>query len=587
MQVPFHCTVRPRAGRALVLAWAIGAQAIGAQPALSERPASRESKGQPAPAAAPVPGEATFIVFLNGRQVGREQASLARTATGWTITSTGALGAPVNLVNKRFEITYTPDWQPIELKIEATVTEPRDGKPEQRPLSLSTSFAMTTAINEITQNGVTSSKNDQITARTVVLPNNFFAAYEALAARLSTMTAGAELAIYVAPQGEIKALLKTISPATYETPNGALKARRFALTFQNPNGPLEAEVTVDQHGRFAKADLAGTGLSIARQDLAGVATRQQTFRNPSDIEVRIPAAGFGLAGTLTTPPAQGRLRHPAVLLLPGSGPVERDAAVAGIPLFAQLAGQLAERDFVVLRYDKRGVGQSGGRIERVTLGDYADDAVEAVKWLAKRKDVDGQRIFVAGHAEGAWVAMLAATREKKIDGLVLMAGTAIPGRELILEQQQSILSASTLPEAERAEKVALQKKIIDAVIAQKDWEGIPADVRSAVDTPLYRSVLTFEPARVMADIKQPILVVQGALDKEVPPYHADRLAELARTRKKTTVEVKQLPALNHLLVPAKTGDVAEYPNLETKTVSPEVAAAIAEWVARSLPAVVR
>ena len=62
--------------------------------------------------------------------------------------------------------------------------------------------------------------------------------------------------------------------------------------------------------------------------------------------------------------------------------------MAGIPLFAQLAGQLAERDFVVLRYDKRGVGKSGGRIERVTLDDYAEDAIAAVKWLAKRKDVD-------------------------------------------------------------------------------------------------------------------------------------------------------------------------------------------------------
>ena len=125
--------------------------------------------------------------------------------------------------------------------------------------------------------------------------------------------------------------------------------------------------------------------------MAGVATRQQSVRNPTDVDVKIPAAGFGLAGTLTTPSAQGRLRHPAVVLVAGSGPIERDALVAGIPLFAQLAGQLAEREFVVLRYDKRGTGQSGGRTERVTLQDYADDAVAAVKWLAKRKDVDSER----------------------------------------------------------------------------------------------------------------------------------------------------------------------------------------------------
>ena len=72
-------------------------------------------------------------------------------------------------------------------------------------IGLATSFATTTAINEITQNGVTGSKTDQITARTVVLPSNFFAAYEALAVRLSSMTPGGELPIYVAPQGESKA----------------------------------------------------------------------------------------------------------------------------------------------------------------------------------------------------------------------------------------------------------------------------------------------------------------------------------------------------------------------------------------------
>ena len=84
----------------------------------------------------------------------------------------------------------------------------------------------------------------------------------------------------------------------------------------------------------------------------------------------------------------------------------------------------------------------------------------------------------------------------------------------------------------------------------------------------------------MANVKQPILIVQGALDKQVLPHHADRLAELARARKKAaSVEVKQMPALNHLFVPARTGDVSEYQTLETKVISPEVATAIAAWVA--------
>jgi len=533
--------------------------------------ASAAVQAQQAPAV-PGAGESTLIAFLNGREIGREQVSLARTPSGWTIISSGALAAPFNQSTKRFEVTYAPDWQPIELKIDATVNS--------RPIGLATSFGTTTAINEITNNGVTTSKTDQITARAVVVPNNFFAAYEALAARLSSMTPGGELAVYVAPEAEIKLTVRTITPATYQTPAGALNTRRFAVALQNAAGVIEAEVTVDDRGRLAKLDVPGAGLSVARQDVAGVATRQQTLRNPTDLDVKVPAAGFGLVGTLTTPSAQGRLRHPAVVLVAGSGSVERDAMVAGIPLFAQLAGQLAAREFIVLRYDKRGTGQSGGRTERATLQDYADDAVAAVKWLAKRKDVDPERIFVVGHSEGASVGMLAAAAEKKVEGLVLLSGMAIPGRELILEQQQHVLSATNVPEAERTQKVELQKQILEAAMTEKGWESLPQEVRGLVDTPWYRSLLGFDPSKVMTRVKQPILVLQGDLDVQVKPYHADRLGELGRARKKSgSTEVKHFPALNHLFVPAKTGEVAEYATLQTRTISPEVADAIAGWVA--------
>lgn len=533
--------------------------------------ASPAVRAQQAPAV-PAAGESTLIAFLNGREIGREQVSLARTPSGWTIISSGALAAPFNQSTKRFEVTYAPDWQPIELEIDATVNA--------RPIGLATSFGTTTAINEITNNGVTTSKTDQITARAVVIPNNFFAAYEALAVRLSSMTPGGELAVYVAPEAEIKLTIRTITPATYQTPAGALNTRRFAVALQNAAGVIEAEVTVDDRGRFAKLDIPGAGLSVARQDVAGVATRQQTLRNPTDVDVKVPAAGFGLVGTLTTPPAQGRLRHPAVVLVAGSGPVERDALVAGIPLFAQLAGQLADRGFIVLRYDKRGTGQSGGRTERVTLQDYADDAAAAVKWLAKRKDVDPERMFVAGHSEGASVGMLAAAAEKKIDGLVLMSGMATTGRDLILEQQQHVLAASNVPEAERKQKIELQKQILETALTGKGWESLPQEVRGLVDTPWYRSLLAFDPAKAMTRVKQPILVLQGDLDVQVKPYHADRLGELGRARKKSgSTEVKHFPALNHLFVPTKTGDVAEHATLQAKTISPEVADAIAAWVA--------
>jgi pimeloyl-ACP methyl ester carboxylesterase len=521
----------------------------------------------------PVPGEATFLVFLGGQEVGREQVSLARTAAGWTITATGSLGPPMNLTTRSFTLTYANDWQPIELRIEAEV--------QNRAMTLATSFGTTTALNEITQDGVTNTKTDQITARAVVLPNNFYAAFEGLAVRLAPLGEGADLPVYIAPQAEIRMSVRAVTPATYQTPAGAINARRYSVTFHNPDTPVDAEITVDDRHRFARLEVSGGVLSVAREDLVGVGTRQETFRNPTDTDVRIPAAGFSLAGTLTLPPGatpQGRVRHPAILLIGGSGPVDRDGTVAGIPLHAQLAGQLADEGYIVLRYDKRGVGQSGGRVETVTLQDYADDALAAVRFLSRRRDVDNRRIFVVGHSEGASVAMLAG-RERRIAALVLMGGIGTTGRDLILEQQQYMLEVTKIEDAERAEKIELQERILDAAIEQDGWEDLPSEVRPLVDTPWYRSLLLFDAAAVMPRVRQPVLVIHGELDRQVPPHHAERLAELAKARRNAPpVALEQLPGLNHLLVPARTGHVAEYASLEAQAISPQVASTIAGWL---------
>ncbi len=538
---------------------------LSAGPARAQEPA----------AAQPTAGEATYVVFIGGREVGREQVSVARTSSGWRITSTGQLVAPVSLTTHSFELTYAPDWQPLELKISA--------KLQEREIGLATTFGLTTAVSEITQNGVTNTKTDQITARTVVLPNNFYAGYEALAVRLASSKVGDELPVYVAPQAEILLSVKAVADETFQTAGGTVTARRFTVMFQNPGGPLDAEIMVDDRNRFARADLAGGNLSIARQDLADVSTRQQTLRNPTDVDVRIPAAGFTLAGVITTPAAQGRQRHPTIVLVAGSGPIDRDSTVAGIPLFAQLAGQLAEQGYVVLRYDKRGVGQSGGRIETVTLQDYADDANAAVRFVSRRRDVDNRRIAVAGHSEGASVAMLLG-REKRVAALVLMSAMGTTGRELVLEQQQYLLNVAKVPEPERSGKVDLQEKILEAAVDEDGWEALPAEVRPLVDTPWYRSLLTFNPAEIMPRVRQPVLILQGGLDTQVPPHHAEKLAEIARARRNAPpVEVKLFPSLNHLLAPAETGHVAEYATLKEKAISPEVAKAIAEW----LPSAVR
>jgi uncharacterized protein len=563
MRPAVHCT-------AAVLALVIGA----AHAATVSSAAAPNAQSPAQPAATPRPAaeaDVEFTLFLAGTRVGVEHVRVARVASTWVISSTAQYGPPVNTTVNRFELKYTADWQPIELHIEAT----RGG----RPIGLATSFGMTTAINEITQNGTTASKTDQVSARTIVLPNNFYAGYEALAARLADAQAGTELRAYVAPQTEIPLSVKSVSAEQLPSPAGILAVRRYEVVFQNPGGAIAGSVTIDDRARLVRLEIPAANLRLIRSELAGVATRSQPVRNRADTDVIIPADGFSLAGTLTMPQAMGRLQHPAIVLVAGSGSVDRDEVVAGIPMFAQLAAALAERGFIVLRYDKRGVGQSGGRSERATLQDYADDLITSVKWLAKRKDIDPRHIAVAGHSEGGAVAMLAAAREKKIASLILMGAPGTSGSDLILEQQRHVLDLMATPEAERQAKIELQQRIQQAVVTDKGWESIPPDLREQADSPWFRSLLLFDPAKVMPKIKQRILIVQGDLDKQVFPRQADTLAELARARKKAgAVELVHLPGLNHLLVPAQSGEVSEYGTLPEKAVSPAVARTIGEWL---------
>ena len=517
--------------------------------------------------------EATdFLVFSAGRQIGREQVTVGTLGSDRVITSTGRHAAPVDITITQFQARYTADWQPVELSIDAIVSG--------RPLGLRTSFGMTTAINEITQGGKTNAKTDQVSARTVVLPNGFFGAYEALAARLVSAQPGTEIPIYLAPQAEIKAVVKTIREEQLQFPGGEVAAKAYELTFPGAGGGLPAVITVDAAGRLARVELAGGGLSAVRADLASVSVRRQTTRNATDTDVTVPAHGFRLSGTLTLPTqAAGRLRHPTVILVPGARAVDRDETVGGVPIYQQLAGALAERGFLAVRYDRRGFGQSGGRVESATLEDSAEDVRSVYRWLKKRSDVDQRRISILGHSEGGTVAMIAASREEDITSLILVSTPGVRGSDAILEQQTQQLTLMNASEAERTSKIELQKRIQLAVISGVGWESLPADVRRQADTPWFRSLLVFDPAAVIPKVKQPILIVQGSLDTQVPPHHAERLAELARKRKKNPpVQVAAIPGINHLLVRAKTGAVAEYQELKEKVVVTEAVAAIADFM---------
>jgi pimeloyl-ACP methyl ester carboxylesterase len=521
-----------------------------------------------APAAAQ---DVTFRIFGQGRTIGSETVTVLVTADTWKVMSSGQIAAPIALNTRLCEVTYDRDWHPKSLFIDAVV--------KGKTSTVRTTFSGGGASSDIVQEERNFQKTDPVDARTIVMPYLIFGTYEALAARLSTAQPGAVFKVYVAPDAEITVTLGAVSTERVSAPGRTFEARKHALTFANPGSPLAADLWTD-NGRLMRLSMPSVGLEVVRDDVATVAARTSSHYRPNDTDVTVPANGFNLVGTMSKPEgAAATAKLPAVVLIAGSGPVDRDETVAGIPVFAQLASALADAGFAVVRFDKRGIGQSGGRAESATTSDFADDVGAIVKFLEKRKDVDKERIFLVGHSEGAGVGLLATRRTGRVRGLVLIAGVGTKGADLILEQQKHILDASKLSDADKAAKIELQKKIQAAVLSGKGLDDIPAELRRQVESPWFASFLSFDPAPLVAKLDQPILVIQGALDTQVPPHHAEKLGAMANARKNAPkTEVVIVPGINHLLVPARTGEVSEYPTLTDRTISPEITTKIADWL---------
>ena len=530
------------------------------------QPSSRTSRG--------------YTVFLAGAVVGREDVTVESTAEGFIISGQGRLSGSQDVVIRRVEVRYSRDWTPSAYELEATVNGGDTG--------ISTTFSNGAAVTKGVDGGQPVDQTDKVAPRVVVLPNVFFGSYEALTRRLVATQTEKEFPTFVGPAAQGLLRLTNASVEQMQIGTATFNIRRYEFLYAGPRGMAVVHVYTDDTGSLLRVNIPAQRVDVMRDDLSSATSRTILYSNASDEAVTIPATGFNLGATLTWPrgmkSADGpaTTRAPAVLLLAGAASNERDGVVGGVPVLGQLAGALADAGFVAVRYDKRGHGQSGGRAESATLGDQAEDALAVVRWLANRRDIDRDRIAVVGHNEGAWAALLAASRERRIAALVTIAAPSINGSERVLEQQRHVLERMDIPPAERVAKIELQSRINAAVMSGRGWEALPPEVRKQADTPWFQSFLMFDPARVIRDVRQPVLFVHGELDAEVPVSHLDRLGELAQKEGRSrSVAVVAVRGVNHLLTPAVTGEVAEYASLPNRNVSADVTKAIAEWLTKT------
>ena len=521
------------------------------------------------PTREPQRGEATFTVFAEGRPIGKQQVTLTSTDEGWRITSTGELGGFLSLSTSKFEVLYGPSWNPLSLTI--------DAKFRGQHLGLKTIISGNSAKSQIIQGQESEEKINTVSLDATILPNNFYGAYEALAFKLTESSVGEHLPIFIPPQGQIQMSVNKIIEERIQVVDRTIKTQHYSVTFRNPLGFLDAEIWSDEAGRLVRVKLPS--LEIVRSDVASVAARRERVTRQNDENIRIPALGFSLAGTISKPQASSEKHLPAIVLVGGAAPLDRDETMNGIPIFGQLANALADAGFLVLRYDKRGLGQSGGRPEGAGLGDYASDVRAVVDYLEDREDVDDDRIVVLGHGEGGWVALQAASRTKEIAAVILANVPGTNGAALVLEQQRASLDRLSLTEEEKQNKINLQEKIHAAVVSQGSWEGIEPKLRQQAETPWFRSFLRFQPSKVIERVRQAILILHGTRDDKISPDHADQLSKFARARKRrVTVDIVRIQEMNHFLVTAKNDGGGENSEPVNIIINQEFTLSITDWL---------
>jgi len=296
---------------------------------------------------------------------------------------------------------------------------------------------------------------------------------------------------------------------------------------------------------MAAGHLSGRGriaILAAAILLAAAAQAAKVKMVESPIQARGPQGP--LRGTLLSPAAGARA---AVLIIPGSGPTDRDGnsplGVNAAP-YRRLAEALAADGVASVRIDKRGMFASAGAVpdpDQVTLNDYASD-VRA--WVDKmRSDLGAPCVFLLGHSEGGLVALLAAQRPRGVCGLILVSTPGRPLGEVLREQLKA--NPANAPILDDADK---------ALSALEAGRRVDVSGLNPALLPLFRpsvqgfliSMLTLDPATLLAAYKGPVAIVQGDADLQVGLADARRLkaADPAAT-------LTVLSGVNHVLkVPA-------------------------------------
>lgn len=348
---------------------------------------------------------------------------------------------------------------------------------------------------------------------------------------------------------------------------------------------------------------SGTSLPLIFNAQSFIRNRPQEPKAPlpyleKNVSYKNQEAGVTLSGTLTFPKGKGPF--PAVILITGSGPHDRDETIFGHKPFLVLADHLTRLGVAVLRVDDRGVGESTGTFEGATSKDFATDVLAGIDFLKNSKEINVKKIGLIGHSEGGLIAPIVAAQSKDVSFVVLMAGTGVTGAEVLYEQSSLLQEISNVSRSEILESQKLQKKLFNIVMKESDCKvaekelrlailehypkgenlaesDLTAQVRS-VNSEWFRYFLKHQPVEFLNKVTVPVLALNGELDLQVSAtQNLPAISKALEEGGNRDCKIVTLPQLNHLFQTCKTGSPSEYGEIE-ETISPIALKVISDWI---------
>ena len=344
------------------------------------------------------------------------------------------------------------------------------------------------------------------------------------------------------------------------------------VTSEFQNSTLDIRVVFDQSKRIA-------GLFFAPATNADYApppyVKTDSFREK---EITIGTGEWMLPATLTTPVGPGPF--PAVVLVHGSGPNDRDETIGPNKPFKDLAGGLASNGIAVLRYEKR-TRQYGPRLVSIrnftVKEEVLDDALAAVELLRKTEAIDAKRIFVLGHSLGGMLIPRIGRLDPNIAGLIALAGATRPLEDVIPEQLAYIFSLDGSVSPEEQKQIDHAKEQAAKVKALKPEDASSIAALFSAPASYWLDLRGYNPPETAKELKQPLFILQGERDYQVTMEDFKRWT--AAVSGKSNVTFKSYPSLNHLFI-AGTGQSTPSEYDHAGHVDEHVVQDIAIWIKR-------